>query len=672
MSSNWNLSCFLILSCCLISSNVQANIRCGVANPNQVDKITLAIVRRSTVSEIIVDWLQPSTVPELWDFYYVLSCPGCTGHEQQITTSGTTYKFSGLIPAMEYVVLLQAGHRDCELSPSYVLNAKTALSNLPEPLHFSDIDETSFRVHWVPSPDVGIRYEVSCAGIVDGDSVLCSNLQSGASIDVTVRTVKPGFPQSSYVRGTALTKLFPIDVNKVQYAVYETGITVSWSESNTPAVTYALTCSRVGTNSDVTVVKSTVPMATCKNLHTGLEYNLSVIVQKPGGFEDTVTYLGTRHIEETTRPNENEGSCPSVDWQLFKGFCYLLVKGSNGRNLTEAVSDCQRRDPSAHLLWVTSQAEMDWVTDYSERNWRLREDYRAQCRDCRNLGDAAWTGLYRDEADGGNFKWLIDNSNLDVTVNWFFLEPGNPPRNYGYIYGTVNNLYFRTYSPESKHYHFCKAPVFVSTTAPTGATATTAIATREPKTTHEIVTLPTISPNLTTLQSTPETTTVMLTTTTAPRRACPSQDWLQFKGFCYLLVKGSNGRNLTEAVSDCQRRDPSAHLLWVTSQSEMDWVMDTSARNWRLREDYRAQCRDCRFQGDAAWTGLYRDEADGGNFKWLIDNSNVDVTVQALSLLQSACVCQHNGATAYTNINEHSKNRINNIDYVRVYSTNWG
>uniref|UniRef100_A0A1I8JDX3 Protein-tyrosine-phosphatase n=1 Tax=Macrostomum lignano TaxID=282301 RepID=A0A1I8JDX3_9PLAT len=656
MSSNWNLSCFLILSCCLISSNVQANIRCGVANPNQVDKITLAIVRRSTVSEIIVDWLQPSTVPELWDFYYVLSCPGCTGHEQQITTSGTTYKFSGLIPAMEYVVLLQAGHRDCELSPSYVLNAKTALSNLPEPLHFSDIDETSFRVHWVPSPDVGIRYEVSCAGIVDGDSVLCSNLQSGASIDVTVRTVKPGFPQSSYVRGTALTKLFPIDVNKVQYAVYETGITVSWSESNTPAVTYALTCSRVG--SDVTVVKSTVPMATCKNLHTGLEYNLSVIVQKPGGFEDTVTYLGTRHIEETTRPNENEGSCPSVDWQLFKGFCYLLVKGSNGRNLTEAVSDCQRRDPSAHLLWVTSQAEMDWVTDYSERNWRLREDYRAQCRDCRNLGDAAWTGLYRDEADGGNFKWLIDNSNLDVTVSlrfdgtssqpppgaggvpqevgagvhgtsvfvatnwrggvgfapssaasrrlfrglqrdvrrvvrWFFIDPQNPPKNYAYIYETTNDLYFRTYSPEAKHYHFCKAPVFVSTTAPTVATATTTIATREPTTTYEIVTVPPTTQDLTTLQSTPETTTVMPTTTTAFQGACPSQDWLQFNGFCYLLVKGSNGRNLTEAVSDCQRRDPSAHLLWIDSQAEMDWVTDYSARNWRLREDYRAQCRDC-------------------------------------------------------------------------------
>ncbi|PAA82324.1 hypothetical protein BOX15_Mlig027029g1 [Macrostomum lignano] len=457
MRSNWNLSCFLILSCCLISSNVQANIRCGVANPNQVDKITLAIVRRSTVSEIIVDWLQPSTVPELWDFHYVLSCPGCTGHEQQITTSGTTYKFSGLIPAMEYVVSLQAGHRDCELSPSYVLNAKTALSNLPEPLHFSDIDETSFRVHWVPSPDVGIRYEVSCAGIVDGDSVLCRNLQSGASIDVTVRTVKPGFPQSSYVRGTALTKLFPIDANEVQYAVYESGITVSWSESNTPGVTYALTCSRVGTNSDVTVVKSTVPTATCKNLHTGLEYNLSVIVQKPGGFEDTVTYLGTRHIEKTTGPNENEGSCPSVDWQLFKGFCYLLVKGSNGRNLAEAVSDCQRRDPSAHLLWVTSQAEMDWMIDYSERNWRLKEDYRAQCRDCRFQGDAAWTGLYRDEADGGKFKWLKDNTSVNVSVIWL-VGPSNPPMNFGFLMDARPQLVWRTYQPEVRHFHLCKAP----------------------------------------------------------------------------------------------------------------------------------------------------------------------------------------------------------------------
>uniref|UniRef100_A0A1I8HJF7 Fibronectin type-III domain-containing protein n=1 Tax=Macrostomum lignano TaxID=282301 RepID=A0A1I8HJF7_9PLAT len=499
MRSNWNLSCFLILSCCLISSNVQANIRCGVANPNQVDKITLAIVRRSTVSEIIVDWLQPSTVPELWDFHYVLSCPGCTGHEQQITTSGTTYKFSGLIPAMEYVVSLQAGHRDCELSPSYVLNAKTALSNLPEPLHFSDIDETSFRVHWVPSPDVGIRYEVSCAGIVDGDSVLCRNLQSGASIDVTVRTVKPGFPQSSYVRGTALTKLFPIDANEVQYAVYESGITVSWSESNTPAVTYALTCSRVGTNSDVTVVKSTVPTATCKNLHTGLEYNLSVIVQKPGGFEDTRKQQGPTR----TRVHAHQwiGSCLKASATFWS------------RDPTDETSrrPCLTvRDETRLLTCSGSRLKPRWtgMMDFSERNWRLREDYRAQCRDCRNLGDAAWTGLYRDEADGGNFKWLIDNSNLDVTVfqgdaawtglyrdeadggnfkwlidnsnvdvtvNWFVLEPGNPPRNYGYIYETVSSLYFRTYSPEAKHYHFCKAPVFVSTTAPLRTPTSTSI-----------------------------------------------------------------------------------------------------------------------------------------------------------------------------------------------------
>uniref|UniRef100_A0A1I8FKE8 C-type lectin domain-containing protein n=1 Tax=Macrostomum lignano TaxID=282301 RepID=A0A1I8FKE8_9PLAT len=209
----------------------------------------------------------------------------------------------------------------------------------------------------------------------------------------------------------------------------------------------------------------------------------------------------------------------------------------------EAVSDCRRRDPSAHLLWVTSQAEMDWVMDFSDRNWSLKKTTELSAETAGFKGDAAWTGLYRDEADGGNFKWLKDNSNVDVTVKWFVLDPGNPPRNYAYIYGTTNDLYFRTYSPEAKHYHFCKAPVFVSTTAPT--------------------------------------------------EGLPSQNWLQFSGFCYLLVKGSNGRNLTEA---CLTVRDETHLLTSLGHvSSRDGLGDgLLSKKLETQKDYRAQCRDCR------------------------------------------------------------------------------
>ncbi|PAA68155.1 hypothetical protein BOX15_Mlig022912g1 [Macrostomum lignano] len=513
---------------------------CGKLLPGQVDPVTVAAVRSATNSSITVDWLPPDR--GITGYFYTLSCPSCP--TQQHNTTDETFTFRDLNGATEYSFSIQAGLRNCRLSPAFHLSGITYLNKVPGRVHISDVTETSFRARWAASPDVGVEYEVSCAGRVPDTTAVCTGQPSGASVTVTVRPVKTGFPPAPFIHGTALTKLFPIDASLVslsvretsihltwaasitegvlyrvtcrrvstenstslppskylsatfsnvqsgeaynlsvavtkkggfhevvtwlpiqltklfgidpssaQYSSNETAISVTWQPSSTSGVSYQLTCKRVGSG-EVSTASSPTPSATCGSLQSGQEYELRVAVKKAGGFDDVITALSNQLT------NGNRGSCATADWLQFNGFCYLLVKGSNGRNLTAAVSDCQRRDPSAHLLWITSQSEMNWVMDYSARNWRLREDYRAQCRDCRFQGDAAWTGLYRDEADGGKFKWLRDNSGINVSVSWL-VGPSRPPMNFGLLVDAETRLLWRTYQPEARHFHFCKAPVRV-------------------------------------------------------------------------------------------------------------------------------------------------------------------------------------------------------------------
>jgi hypothetical protein len=90
-----------------------------------------------------------------------------------------------------------------------------------------------------------------------------------------------------------------------------------------------------------------------------------------------------------------------------------MVKGSNGRTVDAARSDCQSRDSTADLLWVTNAEEMQWVTDHTARNWGIKSDW-SQCTDCDRI-EGAWIGLKRDTSDG-QWKWLKNNEVVGVDM----------------------------------------------------------------------------------------------------------------------------------------------------------------------------------------------------------------------------------------------------------------
>uniref|UniRef100_A0A1I8HLQ8 Fibronectin type-III domain-containing protein n=1 Tax=Macrostomum lignano TaxID=282301 RepID=A0A1I8HLQ8_9PLAT len=260
---------------------------CGKLVPGQVDPVTVAAVRSSTNSSITVDWLAPDR--GITGYFYIVNCPSCPSRQQN--TTHETFTFRGLTAATEYNFSIQAGLQNCRLSPAFHLSGRTGLNSIPGPVHISDVTETSFRARWAASPDVGVEYEVSCAGRVPDATAVCRGQPSGASVTVRVRPVKTGFVPGSYICGTALTKLFPIDASLVSFTITETSISLTWVASITEGVLYRMTCRRVSTGNSTSLPPSKYLSATVSGLQSGEAYNLSVAVSKQGGFHEVVTWL---------------------------------------------------------------------------------------------------------------------------------------------------------------------------------------------------------------------------------------------------------------------------------------------------------------------------------------------------------------------------------------------
>uniref|UniRef100_A0A1I8HN17 Protein-tyrosine-phosphatase n=1 Tax=Macrostomum lignano TaxID=282301 RepID=A0A1I8HN17_9PLAT len=301
---------------------------CGKLVPGQVDPVTVAAVRSSTNSSIIVDWLAPDS--GITGYFYTLSCPSCP--TQQLNASDETFTFRDLPAATEYNFSIQAGLRNCRLSPAFHLSGRTDLNKVPGSVHISDVTETSFRARWAASPDVGVEYEVSCAGRVPDTTAVCTGQPSGASVTVTVRPVKTGFPPAPFIHGTALTKLFPIDASSVSFTITETSITLTWAASITEGVLYRVTCRRVSTGTSTSLPPSQYLSASISSLQSGEAYNLSVAVTKQGGFDEVVTWLPIQltklfGIDASSAQYSSNETAISVTWQpsSTSGVSYQLT-----------------------------------------------------------------------------------------------------------------------------------------------------------------------------------------------------------------------------------------------------------------------------------------------------------------------------------------------------------
>ncbi|PAA84928.1 hypothetical protein BOX15_Mlig021682g1 [Macrostomum lignano] len=284
------------------------------------------------------------------------------------------------------------------------------------------------------------------------------------------------------------------------------------------------------------------------------------------------TTTTTRVTTPTTTPYL--GNCPSSQWKEFEHSCYLLVKGSSGRIYSDARADCLSR--SADLLWVRSDRELAWIRD-GARNWGIKQDWR-QCTNCDRI-EAAWFGMYRDLQDN-KLKWAHDQTEVTVELSWWGNDPLPTPNDYGIIYDPGSQLRFRMQTLDRVLWHFCKIDYSESTATTERPTSSTPGPTR------------------------------------FPPGPCVSTDWTAYGDFCYTLAKGPSGVTWSDALTACKAQDHRAELLWLSSQAELNWLLNNS-RNWKLRADYQ-QCLNCTSVA-GAWIGLFRDST--GNFTWKRDFS---------------------------------------------------